>query len=139
MSKTPTIVPQQGWDSNSPSFALQAQEAMKLEAQIATQIAERIAATSVPTEQINNGVQLQRVMTAREVAGRACDIASELYHEFQNRGFLVELPEPHELQGLVRQGRNTGRGNSVGTSGGGGDIHYGDRQTSDGQRQQRRD
>lgn len=38
-----------------------------------------------------------RLMTTLEIADRACNLASDLWTEFQKRDWLLDLPEPKKL------------------------------------------
>jgi hypothetical protein len=64
-------------------------------ARIATDIAARFALiAAIPDGEDSAGRQKLRLPTAEELASRSASIAEALWNEFQQRGWLAELPVP---------------------------------------------
>ncbi len=73
-------------------------------ATLATEIATRFALIAAePDGEDSAGRQKLRMPNAKELAGRSCEIASELWAEFESRGWLFDLPLPPELPEKARE------------------------------------
>jgi hypothetical protein len=92
MSKKPDLMPRKPY-GEAAGWSIHAREAWLMEAEIARDIAIRWAlVTGIPDGEDSAGRQKLRLPTAEELAERSANIASALYTQFDQRGWLFEIP-----------------------------------------------
>ena len=75
-------------------FQLKATNAV---ASLAASLAERMALCAADLDgEDSAGRQKVKLMTPAEIAVRACDIAAALWQQFEQRDWIMDLPEPQE-------------------------------------------
>ena len=64
-------------------------------ANFAKEISKHLAiAAAHPDGEDSAGRQRMRLLTPVEAAARSCDIAEAVYREFDQRGWMLDIPEP---------------------------------------------
>lgn len=70
----------------------------ELPARIAMDLAKHLSmVAATPDGEDTAGRQKLRLLSPEEVGARACEIARELVNQFEERGWLTQLPEPKTL------------------------------------------